>query len=157
MSAEAVTLDPKSREKKLFRLTLLLFLGLFIGAFIPIAGLVIFIPFFCTGLLWCYTGFAGVCLTFPIASFVAKRRGQKLMDSIVSGIRWSVIVFGALGLVLALSVLIVPGYKPFTLGYWIHSKIWLNPAQVRDWAERQKGTTGASEAVPYKLWPPTLK
>jgi hypothetical protein len=157
MNTESASPEPLSREKKLFRLTIFVFLGLLVGAFIPIAGLVIFIPFFCTGLLWSYVGLLAVCIVFPISLLVARRRGQNLRSSIVSAVRWSVVVFGAVGLVLGLSVLVVPGYKQFTLGYWIHSKIWLNPAQVRTWATSEKGTADRAETVPYKFWPSSLR
>lgn len=157
LSSESPSSDILRREKKLFRLTILVFVGLLVGAFVPIAGLVIFIPLFCTGLLWCYTGLLAVSLAFPISLLLARHRGQNLASSLVSAVRWSVIVFGALGLVLGLSVLVVPGYKQFTAGYWIHSKIWLSPAEVRVWARSQKGTVDTTDTVPYRLWPSSLK
>lgn len=157
MSAEPETSNSRSREKKLFKITLLVLVVLFVGTFVPILGLIVFIPFFCTGLLWCYSGIALACLTFPSAFLIRMRRAHRLLDSIASAARWSVILFGALGAVLMLSVFVIPGYKSFTLGYWIHARIWLNTAQVRDWAAHQKVTTDSAAAVPYPLWPSSLK
>ena len=157
MSVETTKFEVQSSERKLFRLTLLVSAGLFVGAFVPILRLVIFIQFFCIGLLWCYTGFAVVCLAFPVAFLLAKHKGRRAINSLASAARWSVIIFGALGFALFLSVFAIPGDKPFTLGYWIHTRIWLNTAQVRDWATHQKAAPGSDEAVPYAVWPLSLK
>jgi hypothetical protein len=157
MSVETAKSEAHSWERKLFRLALLVSAGIFFGAFVPLLGLVIFIPFFCIGLLWCYTGFAVVCVAFPVAFLLAKHGGREAIDSAISAVRWSVIAFVALGLVLFLSVFAIPGYKPFTLGYWIHARIWLNTAQVRDWATHHEATFGPHRAVPYATWPSSLK
>jgi hypothetical protein len=157
MSVEPKTFDSRSWEKKLFKITLLGLAVLFVGAFVPILGLIVFIPFFCTALLWCYSGAAFVCLAFPVVFLIHMRSAHRLRTSVASAARWSVILFGVLGVVLMLSVFVVPGYKSFTLGYWIHAKIWLSTAQVRDWAAHQKGITDSAAGVPYSLWPSSLK
>jgi len=144
-------------ERKLFRLTIIIYASLFVCAFIPLFGLFIYIPFECAGLLWCYYGFVTVCITFPIVFIVTKYHGAGLLTATASAFRWSVITFGALGLVLSAAVFTMPGYRAFTRGYWLHAKIWLSVPQVREWAKHEPGTTGPRETVPFARWPTTLK
>src|SRR4051812_47201334 len=100
MSTESAQIESPSLERKLFRLTLLVFAGLFVGAFIPIFGLIISIPFSCIALLWCYTAVVVATLVFPIAFLLANRRKCKPTHSIASAARWSVIACGVLGVAL---------------------------------------------------------
>ncbi|HXC99667.1 MAG TPA: hypothetical protein VN048_10025 [Verrucomicrobiae bacterium] len=154
---EATPSAPKPLENKLFRLTIIIYAILLIVSFGPLVGLIVSIPFFCTGLLWCYSGLLAVFITLPIAFVLAKRRGKTLIDATLSSFRWSVIVFGALGLMMWASVFVIPGYKTFTLGYWIHAKIWLDEGQVRYWAASQKGSRDMDETIPYDQWPSSMR
>jgi hypothetical protein len=163
MNSEFSQRDWKVLEKKLFRIALLVLVGIIVGSFVPIVGLVVFIPVFRIGLLWFYSGLVAVCLTFSISMLAAKSRGQKLVSSLVSGIRWSVIVFMFLGVLLAFSVIIIPGYMTFTVGYWIHCKLWVDAAQIRNWAAHQEGSNNDQygmfqyENIPYEQWPSSLR
>lgn len=72
------------------------------------------------------------------------------------------IVFGAYGLLLALSVFVVPGYVTVTTGRWIHCMLWLDVDQVREWASSyvaDLGTSieGSELLVPHDQWPAPLK
>ncbi len=145
------------QERRLFRLVLKALVILLVSCFVPILGLVVFIPLFCVGLLWCYAGLTAGCITFLVWFFLARHKGFKSIPAGISAARWSVIVFGAIGLVLLPSVLVIPGYKTFTLGHWIHAKAWLNVVQVRKWAAEQETPAGPRHGIPYKEWPMSLK
>jgi hypothetical protein len=109
------------------------------------------------GLLWCYAGFMGGCITFFVSFLLARHKGLMPVAAVISAGRRSVIVFGAIGVILLPSFLIVPGYKPFTLGNWIHAKTWLNVDEVRKWAVGQDTSAYPSHGIPHKQWPASLK
>lgn len=82
-------------------------------------------------LLWFYIGTAAVSVIFPSVFIAVRcRRGQSLA-ALLAAAKWSAIAVALIGLLLWPSLLIVPGYKTSLAGYWLHVKIWLNPAQVR--------------------------
>src|SRR5580704_17436073 len=113
MSAQAETPDQKTPTKKqepgvlerrLFRVVLailgLTFLTLVFGSFMPNLSFLIVLPFLMVELIWCYACLASFFVTFPVAFHLAKRRGAKSMSATKSAIRWSIIVFAVIGLVL---------------------------------------------------------
>lgn len=144
-------------ERKLFRLAVIVAACAVVGAFIPFLGLVVSLPFFMVALLWLYGGIALFCVTFPLAFFLALHKGNTTSKASLSAARWFFVLIIALGLLMWPTCFFVPGYKPFTLGYWVHCKIWLNPSEVRDWASVQPAPSEPISHVPYRQWPMSLK
>lgn len=142
---------------KLFRYTLWTYLVFFVLAMVPGVGLVVGIPFLMVAYLWCYLGLLVATVAFVMSYFVALRRLYGVKKRLFLAFRRSVVLFGAIGLVLLPSPLVVPGYKTFTLGYWMHAKIWLNVDEVRNWSADSNIPCNESHEISREHWPSSLK
>ena len=147
---------PLPLKRRLFRSTFTTCGYLVLAVLVLIIGSFVLLPLALTWLLWCYISIAAICIIFPSVFITRYQRGQSL-TALLSAARWSVIVVGLSGLLLGAAALIVPGYKIFLAGYWLHVKIWLAPAQVRQWAASQQITADQTSDIPYPDWPESLK
>ncbi len=146
-----------SLAKRLFRRILATCKWLAVTVLMLLAGLLLMMTCFFIRLLWFYIGIAAVSVIFPSVFIAVRRRHAQNLAALLAAARWSVIAAGLIGLLLWPSLLIVPGYKTSLAGYWLHVKIWLNPAQVRQWAAAQQPAADRTEDMPYPHWPSSLQ
>ena len=143
--------EPMPLEWRLFWILLIVLL-------LPFTPIIFAVPRLLFGLLWDYAAAVVVGIAFPVVFILTMRKGKSITVSVCTAVKSSVISLGKLLVLLFIfSLFYGPGYKPFTLGYWIHTKIWLNPVQVRQWAANQLGSTNVCETIPHEQWPTSLK
>jgi hypothetical protein len=82
--------------------------------------------------------------------FIRKKRRAVIW----TGIKYGIIVFGVMGFVFWFWGMIPPAAKTFTLGYWIHAKVWVDVEEVRSW--KQKHPTAEGQ-ITSDEWPSSLK
>ncbi len=121
-------------------LTFLLFIGMWSASFLVI-----------------YIGMPLSCLVWAISMGyrIFIRKNRQLM--IWTGIKYGIIVFGIMGLVFWLWGLYPPPDKTFMLGYWIHTKVWLDVEEVRRWIKENQTSIDSNTYVPLAQWPSSLK
>ena len=98
----------------------------------------IFIGIWSASFLVIYIGMPLACLVWAISMGyrIFIRKNRQLM--IWTGIKYGIIVFGIMGLVFWLWGLVPPVDKTFTLGYWIHAKVWVDVEEVRRWIKENQ-------------------
>lgn len=146
------------RERRLFWITLAVLGGLLGACCIPLFGGFVMYFLIIAFLLWFYIGLAAACVAATAAFRSARKKGVALLAAALSAFRWSVIVGGAVGVVL-LVLIPVFGYGELLGGYWLQAKLWLNVPEVRQWADDQcrRHATERVVDVPWNEWSPSMK
>ncbi len=121
-------------------LTFLLFIGMWSASFLVI-----------------YIGMPLACLVWAISMGyrIFIRKNRQLM--IWTGIKYGIIVFGIMGFVFWFWGSVPPTAKTFTLGYWIHAKVWLDTEEIRRWIKENQTSIDTNTNVPLAKWPSSLK
>jgi hypothetical protein len=142
-------------ETWLYRRILVTYAILLGIAIVPRMGIIVRVPFRSVGLIWLYAGVLPVAAVAVTVVIRAARREAAALPALLSAYRQSVVAFGALGLALWFIAMSVPRHKPFTVGYWIHAQLWLDAAEVREWAARQPAN--GEQGIPAERWPASLR
>ncbi|NIP24248.1 MAG: hypothetical protein GWN67_02655 [Phycisphaerae bacterium] len=117
----------------------------------------IFIGIWSASFLVIYIGMPLACLVWATSMGyrIFIRKNRQLM--IWTGIKYGIIVFGIMGLVFGLCGLVPPTAKTFMLGFWIHSKVWLDAEEIRRWIKENQTSTDPNTNVPLAQGPFSLK
>ena len=107
--------------------------------------LVIYVGFPLSVLLW------GALMVYQVA--VCKQRRRLIWR----GVKYAVIILGAMGLTLWLIGTVPPTAKTFTVGYWFHAKVWADVDEIRAWAAEQNPAHDWFQSIPEKHWPSCLR
>jgi len=104
-----------------------------------------------------YVGFplAALLWAASMAYWIAMR--QEWRRLIWTGVKYAIILLGSIGLGLWLIGMVPPTAKTFTLGYWLHVKVWADVDEIRTWAARRAPAHDSFRSIPQAQWPSCMR
>ena len=122
------------------------------------ASFSLFAAMFTVSYLVLYAGMPAASLCWGVLMVYRLTTGKQGCRITWTGIKYGIVIFGVMGLVLWSAGAMLPGPRTRTIaaGYWLHAKAWVDVEEVRDWAAKYEPPSYLS-TVPWGEAPPCLR
>lgn len=148
---------PKSLSNTVAAIVILAYAAATLAMFVPLLGWCLAIVVHCSFLVVLYVGIPAATLAWVVGMLVRvflRRRRDRL---VWTALKYAIISFGGMGILIGVATPMAPGYRMHLLGYSLHMKAWVNTEEVRRWAQSRPPATQPREGVPAEEWPASLR